>query len=93
MGSLQNYYRYEQDNDDIRISKPFKYKISIKGTTPNNHNTITDAEIAVTLKYLSNFWRSLSITLINCKVYLTLTWFKNCVLPHSTVVLATQENS
>ena len=32
------------------------------------------------LKYLSNFWRSLNIPLINCKIKLILTWFKNCVL-------------
>ena len=32
------------------------------------------------LKYLSNFWRSLNIPLINCKVELILTWFKKCVL-------------
>ena len=32
------------------------------------------------LKYLSNFWRSLNIPLINCEVELILTWFKNCVL-------------
>ena len=32
------------------------------------------------LKYLSNFWRSLNILLINCKVELILNWFKNCVL-------------
>ena len=32
------------------------------------------------LKYLSNFWKSLNIPLINCEVELILTWFKNCVL-------------
>ena len=32
------------------------------------------------LKYLSNFWRSLNIPLINWEVELTLNWFKNCVL-------------
>ena len=32
------------------------------------------------LKYLSNFWRSLNIHLINCEVELILSWFKNCVL-------------
>ena len=32
------------------------------------------------LKYLSNFWRSLNIPLINCEKELILTWFKNCVL-------------
>ena len=37
-------------------------------------------KIAVPLKYLSNFWRSLEIPLINCKVELSLTWIENCVL-------------
>ena len=34
----------------------------------------------MSLKYLSNFWRSLDIPLINCEVELILIWFKNCVL-------------
>ena len=32
------------------------------------------------LKCLSNFWRSLELPLINCKVELSLTWDPNCVL-------------
>ena len=32
------------------------------------------------LKYLSNFWRTLDILLINCKINLILTWSENCVL-------------
>ena len=32
------------------------------------------------LKYLSNFWRSLEIPLINCKVELSLSWIENCIL-------------
>ena len=34
----------------------------------------------MTLKYLSIFWRSLEISLINCKVELKLRWTKLCVL-------------
>ena len=37
-------------------------------------------KIAAPLKYLSNFWRSLEIPLINYKVKLSLTWNKNCIL-------------
>ena len=46
------------------------------------HNNLTknDIKIAVPLKYLSNFGRSLNIPLINCKLELILTWFKNCAL-------------
>ena len=32
------------------------------------------------LKYLSNFWRTLDIPLINSEVSLTLTWSGNCVI-------------
>ena len=30
-------------------------------------------------KYLSNFWRTLDIPLINCEISLNLTWSENCV--------------
>ena len=39
-----------------------------------------DVKIVVPLKYLSNFWRTLDIPLINCEVSLNLIWSKNCVL-------------
>ena len=39
-----------------------------------------EEKIAVPLKYLSDFWRSLEVPLINCKVKLSLTWHKNCIL-------------
>ena len=48
------------------------------GVTQNN--LTKNVIIVVPLKYLSNFWRSLNIPLINCEVELILTWFKNCVL-------------
>ena len=34
----------------------------------------------VPLKYLSNFWRTLEMPLINCEVELVLTWSENCVI-------------
>ena len=39
----------------------------------------------VPLKYLSNFWRTLEMPLINCKVNLILTWPSTCVITNSTV--------
>ena len=36
--------------------------------------------IVVTLKYLCNIYRSLEISLSNCKVELTTRWTKHCVL-------------
>ena len=64
-------------NDDNAPS--FKYKASNIGNTENN-GTKNGVKRAVPLKYLSNFWRSLEMRLINCKVKLSLTWIENCVL-------------
>ena len=38
----------------------------------------------VPLKYLSNFWRTLEVPLINCEVNLILTWSSTCVITNST---------
>ena len=50
------------------------------GIVTHNNLTKNDVKIVLSLKYLSIFWRSLNISLINCEVELILTWFKNCVL-------------
>ena len=54
------------DNHIPNNSSSFKYKSSLI----TNRNSV---KIAVPLKYLSNFWRSLEMSLINCKVELSLT--------------------
>ena len=41
-------------------------------------------KIAVPLKYLSNFWRSLEMPLINCKVEILLKWYERCLLTAAT---------
>ena len=46
----------------------------------NNNLTKNDVKIVISLKHLSDFWRSLDILLMNCEVELILTWSKNCVL-------------
>ena len=57
-------------------------KLKVAQTASNAANGILkNATIAVPLKYLSNFWRSLEIPLINCKVELKVKWTKYCVLP------------
>ena len=40
--------------------------------------------MAVPLKYLSNFWRALEMSLINCKINLQLKWSSSCVFTNST---------
>ena len=60
-GSLWNYYRDEPNSGavgNIRNSKPFDYKTSITGKLEGNSVEKDDVEIAVSLKYLSNFWRT-----------------------------------
>ena len=74
------------NNADLTIynSQPFKYKAAVSGKTANavnnTNNSGKDAKIVVPLKYLSNFWRSLEMPLINCKVYLELNWIEDCIL-------------
>ena len=41
------------------------------------------AKIVVPLKYLSNFWRSSEMPLINCKVEFSLKWYEECILSSS----------
>ena len=56
----------------------FNFKLKITGQTGNDGTK--DVEIIVRLKYLSNFWRTLEMPLINCEVNLILTWSSTCVL-------------
>ena len=80
--------------DDLTAnnSDSFKYKVNLLG---NQNTVVTPApaaggdpngisrlsvKVVVPLKYLSNFFRSLEMPLINCKIKLNLTWKKECVL-------------
>ena len=61
------------NNNKTITSKYLEYKIKIIGRTPDN---LIDAEIVVPLKYLSNIWRFLDLSLINCELELDLSWSK-----------------
>ena len=76
-GSLFNYYRDEpKDHDEgdgdnainisVRNSESFDYKTKIVGSLAAGELEKDDVKIAIPLKYLGNFWRSLDISLINC---------------------------
>ena len=58
-------------NNSKTTSKSFEYKAKVIGRTPDDNNTL-DAEVVVPLKYLSNFWRFLNLSLINCEIELDL---------------------
>ena len=81
-GSLWQFKRDEiTNNADVSNDNApsFKYKANLIGNTENN-GTKNGVKIALPLKYLSNFWRSLEMPLINCKVELSLKWIENCAL-------------
>ena len=73
-------------NADLAInnSQSFKYKAALLGKTAdainNTNSSVKEARIVVPLNYLSNFWRSLEISLINCKVCFELNWIEDCIL-------------
>ena len=70
--------------EDVSTANPsyFKYKSSFikESTAVNNDRAFKNIKIAVPLKYLSNFWRSLEMPLINCKINLELNHTKDCVM-------------
>ena len=76
-GSLLQYYR--ELSDQIVNSKSFISKVKITGKTPAAGNA-KNLEIAVPLKYLCNFWRSLEVPLLNCEINLILTWSEDCFI-------------
>ena len=65
-GSLWHYYK-DEPNDNLTNSESFKSKVKITGSTPAGGNT-KDVKIIAPLNYLSNFWKSLEMLLINCEV-------------------------
>ena len=85
-GSLWNYYRNEVNdyankivadrrlnNSKTTTSKSFEYKAKIKVRTAAN-SRVLNTKVVVPLKYLSNFWTSIDLPLINC------TWSDDCVI-------------
>ena len=86
-GSLWNYYRDERNSGtegstyySIKNSKSFDYKTSNTGKIEGSNIEKDDVKIVVLLKYLSTFWRTLDMPLIDCEISLNLTWSENCVL-------------
>ena len=88
--SSATLYQYKRDeppeacdvaNLTADNSSSFKYKINLLGDPVLDGNIARlSVKIVVPLKYLSNFFRSLEMPLINCKIKLNLAWKKECVL-------------
>ena len=61
----------DEPDTNLAESEPIKSKIKIKGSTLADDNT-KDAKITVQQKYLSNFWTTFEMPLINCGINLIL---------------------
>ena len=77
--SSATLYQYKRDeppddiNNDLTVnnSSSFKYKVNLLGNPEVDNNVATlHVKVVVPLKYLSNFFRSLEMPLINCKIKL-----------------------
>ena len=90
-GSLYQFKRDESPMNDARNpnnvaldnSTSFKNKASLLGKatdTDDNDRSLKKYKIVVPLKYLFNFFRSLEMTFIDCKIHLELNRNNNCVM-------------
>ena len=61
------------------------FNFKAKMTCQTGDNGTKNVEIMVPLKYLSNFWRTLEMPLINCEINLILTLSTNCVVVSTNV--------
>ena len=80
-GILYQFKRNEPPDDNADVanntsSLVYKSKL-ISGTDNNNVNNV---KLVVPLKYISNFFRSLEMPLVNCKIDLELTLHKDCMI-------------
>ena len=87
-GSLWNFKRDEIEGDvDLTIdnASSFKYKANLIGDTVADgaNRKKENVKVAVPLKYLSNFWRSLEMPLINCKGEFSLGWYEKCIFSNA----------
>ena len=82
-GSLRQYYKdipaVDNNNAIVNFAEnnhtdSYNFKVKITGQTGDDGTK--NIEIVVPLKYLSNFWQTLEMSLINCEINLILSW--NC---------------
>ena len=95
--SSATLYQYKRDeppegdpipNLAVDNSSSFKYKVELLGDLVVANNIARrNVKVVVPLKYLNNFFRSLEMPLINCKIKLNLTWKKNAYYQMMMVML------
>ena len=74
---------FNSTDGTANTTNSFNFKAKITGQTINKGIIIV--EILVPLKYISNFWRTLEMPLINCEVELFLTWSADCVIIYTNI--------
>ena len=82
-GSLYQFKRDEPPEiiaNDVNTanSESFEYKSKLLDQVNED-----GAKIVVPLRYLGNFFRSLEMPLINCKIHLELSWTKDCIMSNN----------
>ena len=79
-GSLCQFKRDEPPDDNADVANDttsLMYKSKLISRTDDNVNNV---KLVVPLKYVSSFFRSLEMPLVNCKIDLELTWHKDCMI-------------
>ena len=65
------------DFTDANLTDLFNLKVKVTGQTGDNGTK--NVEIMVPLKYLSNSWRTLEMSLINSEIAFDLNWSEKCI--------------
>ena len=85
-GSLRQYCKDIPARNNFTVDNltdSFNFKVKFTGQTGDDGTK--DVEILVQLKYLSNFWRTLEMPLINCEINLILMWPSTCVIVSTNI--------
>ena len=64
-------YCGDEQNDSRKDSQSFKMKVRITGKIPDDGNA-KDIEKVLPIRYISTYWRSIEMPLINCEINLIL---------------------
>ena len=80
-GSLYQFKRDKPPDDNANVANnttSLVYKS--KPISRTDDNNVNNVKLVVPLKYIGNFFRSLEMPLVNCKIDLELTWHKDCMI-------------
>ena len=78
-GSLYQFKRDEPPPNNAEVTAGTK-SLKYKSITDDNNDDDDVVKLVVPLKYISSFFRSSEMPLVNCKVDLEPTWHKDCVI-------------